>query len=74
MTMEVLKSIVTDDEIAYFYRIKGTQESVFMGISAKGQKVDFSGMMMLKIVDGKCAEAWGVTDKMLLIHQLRKTS
>lgn len=73
MTMEVLKSIVNDDEVAYFYRIKGTQESVFMGIPAKGQQVDFSGMMMLKIVDGECAEAWGVTDKMLLFHQLRKT-
>jgi predicted ester cyclase len=74
MEMEMLQSMVNDNEIAYYYKIKGTQERAFMGIPANSQKVDFNGMMMLKMANGKCAEAWGVTDKMLLFHQLRSRS
>ena len=71
MEMEILHSLVKDDEVAYYYVIRGTQEKEFWGIPARGKKVDFTGMMILKIADGKCVEAWGVTDKMLLFQQLR---
>jgi predicted ester cyclase len=71
MEMEILHSFVSGDDIAYYYAIRGTQEKYFLGIPGKGQKVDFTGMMILKMRDGKCAEAWGVTDKMLLFDQLR---
>lgn len=71
MEMEILHSMVNGNEIAYYYVIRGTQEKDFLGFPAKEKKVDFNGMMMLKMEDGLCAEAWGVADKMLLFHQLR---
>ena len=73
MEMEILHSFSNGNDIAYYYAIRGTQEKDFMGIPSRGQKVDFTGMMMLRMVDGKCAEAWGETDTMLMFNQLRKS-
>jgi predicted ester cyclase len=74
MTMEISHSFSDGDDIAYYYSIRGTQEKDFMGVPARGQKVDFTGMMMLRMRDGKCVEARGVTDTMLMFNQLRRPS
>lgn len=74
MEMEVLRTIEKDGEVAYFYKISGTHEHNFLGFTANGQRVSFLGMMMLTIRDEKCAEAWGVTDKMTLFDQLRSST
>ena len=57
MKMEIIKSMICGDEIAYYYNIKGTQERDFLGFPAHGQKVDFDGMTILKIDSGLCTEA-----------------
>ena len=72
MEMEIGHWFENGDELAYYYTIRGTQEKPFLGFSGQGTRVDFSGMLILKMRDGKCAEAWGVTDRMTLFDQLRK--
>ena len=71
MEMEIGHWFENGDELAYYYTIRGTQEKDFLNFSGRGNQVEFSGMLILKMKDGKCAEAWGVTDRMTLFDQLR---
>jgi len=69
-TIETPKIIVDGNNVSYLYEIKGTHKGEFMQIPATGKTVNFRGMTMLTMEDGKCMEAWGVMDQMTLMQQL----
>jgi steroid delta-isomerase-like uncharacterized protein len=74
MEMEIIDSIVNQNQAAYFYQIRGTHQKDFLGIPAKGNWVSFDAMIMLTVKDGKVIHARGVSDKMTFFHQLRAQS
>jgi len=69
-TIDIPKIIANGNNVSYLYEIKGTHTGEFMQIPATGKQVNFKGMTMLTMEDGKCMEAWGVMDQMTLMQQL----
>ncbi len=67
---ELVSIIANGDDVAYQYIMRGTHEVDFMGIPATGKKIEMRGMTFLKMVDGKCTEAWGLMDQMTLMKQI----
>ncbi len=67
---EVVSIIADGDDVAYQYIMRGTHEVDFMGIPATGRKIEMRGMTFLKIVEGKCTDAWGLMDQMTMMKQL----
>ncbi len=52
---------------------EGTQTGEFMGMPASGKKMSISEMHMVRVVDGKAVEHWGVADAMGMMQQLGAT-
>ena len=52
---------------------EGTQTGEFMGIPASGKKISMTEMHMVRVVDGKAVEHWGVADAMGMMQQLGVT-
>lgn len=74
MEMEILEVFLNGNEGAYYYTIRGTHEKTFLNFPPSGKQVELFGMIMLRVENGLCAEAWGVTDRMTFFHQLRSAS
>ena len=58
------------DRVAARVRFTGTHEGEFMGVPPSGNKVDIETIDIVRIVDGKASEHWGVTDNMALMQQI----
>lgn len=61
------------DKVAAYATVRGTQEGEFMGIPATGKKIEMDLVDIVRIVDGKAVEHWGVSDTMTMMQQLGVT-
>jgi predicted ester cyclase len=50
--------------------MKGTQRGEFMGIAATGKTISVSTIDIVRFIDGKAVEHWGVTDGLTMMDQL----
>jgi len=50
--------------------LTGTHQGDFAGIPATGKSVEFSGIDIVRVQDGKVAEHWGSTDTLSLMQQI----
>jgi steroid delta-isomerase-like uncharacterized protein len=50
--------------------LTGTHNGDLMGVAATGKTVEFGGIDIIRVEDGKVAEHWGVTDTMSLMQQV----
>ena len=50
--------------------VTGTHQGEFMGVPATNKSVEFEVVDIIRVVDGKVAEHWGLTDTMALMQQL----
>jgi steroid delta-isomerase-like uncharacterized protein len=66
----VEQMIAKDDKVVTYITITGTQKGEFMGTPASGKKINLNGVDIIRFVDGKAAEHWGVTDTMTMMHQI----
>jgi steroid delta-isomerase-like uncharacterized protein len=55
---------------ARYVVLTGTHRGELMGIAPTGRSVEFSGIDIIRIEDGKVAEHWGATDTMTLMEQI----
>jgi len=62
--------IAKDDKVVTHITITGTQEGEFMGVPASGKKINLKGIDIVRFVDGKAVEHWGVTDTMTMMQQI----
>ncbi|HEV2860337.1 MAG TPA: ester cyclase [Pyrinomonadaceae bacterium] len=68
--------VVVEDVIAEGDRVAGrcsaraTHRSASLGFAATHQPVDFDGMCIVRICDGKIAEAWNTFDFLKMYRQL----
>jgi steroid delta-isomerase-like uncharacterized protein len=58
------------DRIAVRATFTGTHDGEFMGVPASGRSIKIEAIDMVRVVDGKAAEHWGVTDAMGLMQQI----
>ena len=58
------------DRLAARVKFAGTHEGEFMGVPPSGKRVEIDAIDIVRIVDGKAVEHWGVTDNMGLMQQI----
>jgi predicted ester cyclase len=58
------------DKVAWRVTPSGTHKAEFMGIPPTGKKIKYTAMMIVRIKEGKVAEAWGVADSLGMMEQL----
>jgi steroid delta-isomerase-like uncharacterized protein len=59
-----------DDKVVVYLTISGTQKGEFMGMPASGKKMNMKAIDIVRFVDGKAVEHWGITDSMAMMQQL----
>jgi steroid delta-isomerase-like uncharacterized protein len=62
--------IYAGDKVVHRWTLKGTHAHEFMGIPATGKSVEFTGMTIVRMKDGKLAERWSNIDMMRLLQEL----
>ena len=66
-----IETIVADhDVVAASFTYHATHQGVFEGIPPTGNRVEYSGAQIIKIVGGKIAECWALEDNLGLMSQL----
>jgi steroid delta-isomerase-like uncharacterized protein len=65
--------IAEGDLVVAAMTTEGTQTGEFMGVPASGKKISITEMHMVRVVDGKAVEHWGVADAMGMMQQLGVT-
>jgi steroid delta-isomerase-like uncharacterized protein len=58
------------DKVAERWTMRGTHKGEFAGIPATGKQVTSTGLVIVRIADGKVAEIWGASDQLGLMRQL----
>ncbi|MFD1212582.1 ester cyclase [Arthrobacter sp. GCM10027362] len=66
-----IEPVMTDGDLeAARVVLTGTHQGEFLGIAPTGNTVEFSGIDMIRVQDGKAAEHWGATDMLKLLQQI----
>lgn len=67
---EIQELIAEDDKVVARVLMTGTHTGNFYGIPATGKRVEFTGMYIARIANGKIVEHWGEEDSLSLLKQL----
>lgn len=70
MRFEIHDQITEGDKVATRFTITGTYSQPFQGMEPNGQALEFSGINIMRIVDGKDVEEWDSFDTMALMAQM----
>ena len=62
--------VAEGDLVAGVMTTNGTQTEEFMGMPASGKKFSIREMHMVRVVNGKMAEHWGLSNEMSMMQQL----
>ena len=62
--------VAEGDKVAARISMRGTHTGDFVGIPPTGKRVEFTGMYVVRIENGKIAEHWGEEDSISLLAQL----
>jgi steroid delta-isomerase-like uncharacterized protein len=62
--------IAEGDKVAARIKMIGTHTGEFMGIPATEKRVEFTGIYIARIANGKIVEHWGEEDGVSLLQQL----
>lgn len=68
--VEVQRTVVQGDILAWHFVMSGSQLGPFMGLEPSGRSFRIEAMDMLRLEDGLFAEHWGVMDAALMMEQL----
>ncbi len=63
-------TVAEGDKIAALCTVRGTHGGEGIGLAPTKRAIEFTGMCMLRVVDGKIAEAWNSFDFLSLYQQL----
>ena len=66
----VLDQFGEDDKVVTRYRFTATHRGTFMDIGATGKQIDFTGMLIDRIINGKIVEEWEEWDTLGMMRQL----
>lgn len=63
-------SVASGDIVAARWRARGTSQGDFLGVAPTGRSVDYTGLSMYRIEDGRIAEIWEARNTLGILHQL----
>jgi len=68
---KAIEPTISDGELeAARVVLTGTHQGEVMGVAPTGNTVEFSGIDMIRVLDGKVTEHWGSTDMLGLLQQI----
>ena len=70
LKFEVLHTAADGDMVFVHYRFTGTNTGPFMGMPATNKKIDYTGVDLLRIKDGKAVEHWDYADNVTYMKQM----
>jgi len=73
LQLTIEDQIAEADRVATRVTFRGTHRGVFQGIPATGRKIEYSGIAIDRIVDGRVVEMWHQADHARLLEQLAET-
>ena len=62
--------IAKGDKVWVYSTLRGTQKGEFMDIPASGKKIEVRGFDIVRFVNGKAVEHWGLNDDYTMLQQL----
>jgi predicted ester cyclase len=62
--------IAEGDKVVVRATLTGTQKGEFMGIAPTGKRVSITSIDIVRLVDGKAVEHWGIEDDLGMMQQL----
>jgi steroid delta-isomerase-like uncharacterized protein len=62
--------IAKGDKVWAYTTMRGTNTGAFMGMPATGKKIEVKGIDIVRFVNGKAVEHWGVNDDLGMMTQL----
>ena len=62
--------VATGDMVWARLRGTGTHEGPFMGAPATGRRIDITVIDIVRVVDGRLVEHWGVADRLTVLQQI----
>lgn len=69
-TPEIHWQVAADDMVTTFKTYHGTHRGEFLGISPTGRRVSFYTVDVMRVVNGKITDHWGVATLLDLLQQL----
>jgi len=70
ISVEVVDTVAEGDRVAARCAVRGRHQADTLGFAATLQPVDFEGICIIRIRDGKIVEAWNQFDFMRMFEQL----
>jgi steroid delta-isomerase-like uncharacterized protein len=70
LNVRVEDILVDGDRVAARTKVTGTHEGTFAGLPPTNKQVAIDGMDLVRVVDGKLVEHWGLMDAMEMMQQL----
>lgn len=68
--VELGETVAGGEKIAAVCYVSGSHEGTGIGVAPTNQAVDFMGIVMIKVKDGKIVEAWNSFDFMKMYSQV----
>ncbi len=68
--MTILDLAITGDRVWCYWVSTGTHSDTYLDIPATGKQVNYQGVDVLRIENGRIAECWDVPDVLSLLKQL----
>ena len=68
--VEIEQVVVEGDKVAAHCRVKGKHTGHTLGGAATNREVEFVGLVMARVVDGKVVECWNVFDFLGMYQQM----
>jgi len=68
----ILDHLACGDRVVIRYRGQGTQRGEFLGVPASGRRIDYSGLLLIRLDSEaeRIAELWAYPDQLGVLHQL----
>jgi predicted ester cyclase len=70
LEVTVEDEIVQADKVVFRMTWRGSQQGEFFGMPPTGKQVAYPVIDIVRVVDGKVVEHWGLTDQLSLMQQL----
>ncbi|MDQ4077208.1 MAG: ester cyclase [Chloroflexota bacterium] len=62
--------VAEGDKVVTRYTARGTHQGAFQGLPPTGKAIEFGGVNIIRIADGKNAEEWEIPDTLSMMQQL----
>jgi steroid delta-isomerase-like uncharacterized protein len=72
LRMTIEDMIPSGDRVAARFTVTATHVAEFLGVPATGRTVTWEGIGIVRVVDGKMAERWNVSDMLAVLDQIRE--